>query len=74
MNAVSGQSQIDPLTSAEETAFKHSDTYIALYGTATYTDSFNIPHWTKFCSWLYGTQGAAYSAAECAKYNNTDSN
>jgi hypothetical protein len=50
--------------------------WLSVHGEITYSDIFNVNHWTKFC-WLVGGRtgtNALTSKEECVKYNDVDKN
>jgi hypothetical protein len=48
--------------------------FYVLYGKITYTDEFEVHHWTKFCVWTPFGAAPAYFAKGCTAYNEIDHN
>jgi hypothetical protein len=60
-----------PLTEAEFNAIRDGTSYLAAWGTVTYDDVFQVPHWTKFCYWI---SSKSHKSERCSQYNSVDSN
>jgi hypothetical protein len=59
--------------STEQTnAWNNGAAYFAVFGMLTYSDVFNVPHWSKFCIWY--SKAGNYSAENCTAYNSVDDN
>lgn len=61
-----------PLTQAESDNIKSGEMLIYTFGKITYTDIFDCPHWTTFCSYLKPGDWKQYEI--CLQNNDTDDN
>jgi hypothetical protein len=60
------------LSATEFDEFNREKIFFVVYGRLTYTDFYNVEHWTKFCQFI-GLHGTA-TAKPCADYGDLDSN
>ncbi len=58
-------------TDSEISSFKEGRAYLAAFGVVTYTDIFQVRHWTKFCSWTSWAKGN-FAAGRCVAFNTVD--
>jgi hypothetical protein len=61
------------LTKADIDEINSGTIYIAMFGIITYSDVYDVPHWTRFCGWHSPVSGE-YSARNCTSYNDMDNN
>jgi hypothetical protein len=68
------EGEVLPLTEEEMAALNDGKSWIAVYGSVEYEDTFHTKHWTRFCFWKGLILGAPYSAKACTAYNSVDDN
>jgi hypothetical protein len=61
----------DVITDTEKTLLDTGAGYVATHGILYYTDSFQIRHWVKYCSWRPYAKGR-FIAGACTAYNSID--
>jgi len=70
-----GLEAMSNLTPAENQELSSGRAYLAMHGEIIYKDIFDIPHWTKFCSWVpLSPIEHTYNAKKCSDYNDVDNN
>jgi hypothetical protein len=63
-----GLEAMSNLTPSENQELSAGRAYLAIYGTMTYTDVFDISHWTRFCSWVpLNSAPRFYNSKTCSR-------
>ena len=66
-----GESKPEPIliTQPMRTAIESNEKFVAVHGTITYTDIFNVNHWTRYCRVI---TNPSLIPMDCVQYNSTD--